>query len=102
MDKKFKERRSRTCETIEHEETKKTHYVLAAAIPGNGPIKTQICTLKTSNSSETFDAINCDAFGPDRLTLITTTNEYERPNGKTTQLGWTGVTLLATWQLFYL
>ncbi len=96
MDKRITERRDSTCLEFEHVETVKRHHVLASSNPRGGHVKAQVCTLTATNPIESA-SVWCNAFGPGRLTLITTTNTYEvSSQSLTTQLGSTTSTLLAT------
>lgn len=94
LDKSIGERRGSTCTDFDHTKTVKRHDVLIAAVPGSGDVPAQVCTL-TERNPEGSESVGCNAFGPNRVTLITTTNTYDATeSSKNTQLGTTQVTLL--------
>lgn len=76
FDQNVRERRTTTCYDFDHYETVKRHDVLAAAIPGGGEAPGQVCTLRADSASDEA-SVGCNAFGPDRMTLITATNAYD-------------------------
>ena len=95
MDKNIKERRSLNCLSFEHVQSIKRHDVLISLNP-NEKIVAEACTLRQTNPSGS-DSVSCNAFGANRLTVITTINEYSSSEmSENTQLGSTLVTLLFT------
>ncbi len=95
MDKNIRERRSNECLSFEHDETVKRHDVMISLDPRE-IIRAQVCTLTESNPLDS-DLVSCNAFGANRLTVITTINTYDGvDSSKITSLGSTMVTLLFT------
>lgn len=96
FDKNIGERRGSTCTDFDHTKSVKRHDVLVATIPGSGQVPAQVCTL-TERNPEGSESVGCNAFGPNRLTLIITTSTYDATqSSKQTQLGPTWVTLLVS------
>ena len=94
MDKRITERRNSSCLNFEHAETVKRHHVLASASPGGGHVKAQVFTLTAANPADS-ESVCCNAFGPNMLTLVTTSNTYESSSHpRTTELGSIASTLL--------
>ena len=96
FDKNIREGRTTECIGFDHVETVKRHDVLAGAIPGSGHIQSQVCTLRADSASDTV-SVGCNAFGPNRLVLITTVNEYDSDETtRNTQLGSMQTTLMVS------
>jgi len=88
--------RNTNCYDFDHDETVKRHDVLAATVPGSGQVPAQACTLKADRASET-ESRGCNAFGPDRIVLISASNTYDSDEiSRDVQLGWTTTSWLFT------
>ncbi len=87
INEKIVDRRNHQCVEFEHSKTIKRHDVLANIIPGSGQVKAQACTLTGTTPHDT-DEVQCNAFGPSRVTLITIMNTYtSSTDQRTSQLG---------------
>ena len=87
FDDEFRVLRNTVCYDFDHHETVKRHDVLISPIPGSGQGKSQPCTVTTDSAVDT-ETIGCNAFGPDKVTLLTTYNTYDSDEtSRTTELG---------------
>lgn len=79
--------RNNYCYDFDHDETVKRHDVLISPIPGSGQGQYQPCTVTTSMAVDEKTR-GCNAFGPDKITILTTYNTYDsNETNRTAQLG---------------
>lgn len=87
FDDEFRVLRNTVCYGFDHDETVKRHDVLISNVPGSGQGQYQSCTVKTDKAVDTKNR-GCNAFGPDKITILITYNTYDsNETHRTAQLG---------------